>query len=92
MNIFFRAIEQISGIPVAKQQLLLLEVRENHKKLESCKLHDFQGPVETIGVGHSVNQKFFCSNCGGSVGFREYHWYKLGLQHANTAREKGEKA
>lgn len=64
---------------------IMSEVRENHRKLESCKLHDFSlhdfsidlMPERPISMGN----KWQCSKCGGKVDHDRKRWYELGLTH-----------
>lgn len=62
-----------------------LQVKENHRKLETCQKHDFSidlTPERPIG------KMYQCTQCGGSVDAIEKKWYEKGLAHAeNHAKE-----
>ena len=49
-------------------------IRENHKRLFKCSLHNFVETSETTG-------KVYCSRCGGYTSLEGAYWYKLGLKH-----------
>lgn len=55
---------------------ILVEVKANMAKLESCPRHDFQRNE------NKLFSKFRCSVCGGTVDSITVHWYKKGLEHA----------
>lgn len=55
------------------------QVRENHKKLASCKLHDFS---IDLTPGKPWGNRYQCVNCGGEVDDTRKEWYEKGLKHA----------
>ncbi len=58
------------------------EVKENHRKLDSCSLHDFS---IDITPSKPYMKKFRCTNCSGEVDLTTKSWYEKGLQHGQDA-------
>jgi hypothetical protein len=52
-------------------------VKENHKKLKSCNLHNF----EDITPDRKIYKKYKCKNCGGELDGINVSYYHLGLKH-----------
>lgn len=52
-------------------------VKENHKKLNSCKLHEF----EDITPNRPLDKKYKCKNCGGELDSINVSYYNLGRKH-----------
>jgi len=75
-------IIQIAG-GKAQAERIMAEVRENIRKLDSCKLHDFSIDL-TPGRPISMGMKWKCSKCGGEVDCTKKKWYELGLTHMAT--------
>jgi hypothetical protein len=53
------------------------EVKENHRKLDSCKSHNFSTEIQ----GLFARNKYQCSNCNGTVDWQTKHWYEKGREH-----------
>ena len=67
----------------SQAERIMAEVRENIRKLDSCKLLDFSidlMPDRPIAMG----MKWQCSKCGGKVDHDRKQWYELGLTHMAT--------
>lgn len=75
----FEVMEKITGIPTEEQKKIFEGVQENHRKLNSCKCHDFS--IELPGPT-KLNPKWKCKNCGGVVESIEKKYYEQGFQHA----------
>jgi hypothetical protein len=56
---------------------LLAEIRENHRKLDSCDGHNFNIPENP-----KLNQRLECSKCGGTLRFEAIGYYIRGYVHA----------
>lgn len=58
------------------------EVKENHKKLDSCNKHDF-----SIDVTPAIKfgKKYKCSSCGGVVDGITKLWYEKGVEHGKAS-------
>lgn len=62
----------------AEMKKIFEEVKENHKKLDSCNLHDFSidnNPEKLYG------RKYQCTKCGGVVDSVTKSWYESGVAH-----------
>ena len=57
---------------------IMAEVKENIRKLESCKFHDFSIDLNPDKV---MFKKWQCSRCGGEVDCTKKQWYELGTAH-----------
>lgn len=57
-------------------QEIFNEVKENHKKLRECKLHDFRD----ITLDRKINKKYQCNNCKGEINSINHSWYLRGLR------------
>lgn len=49
------------------------QVKENRRKLDSCKQHDFERRESGV--------YYYCKHCGGRVDISGAYWYKRGLEH-----------
>jgi len=59
---------------------LLLEVKENHKKLMECKLpHDFSIDLDT---NKEYSKRLQCTKCNAYIFEHNAMWYKRGLEDA----------
>lgn len=63
--------------------LLWEEVKENHKKLNSCNFHEF----EDITPEKKLDKKYRCKNCGGELFQTQVSYYNLGLKHGKEAKK-----
>lgn len=60
---------------------LMREIKENHRKLESCGKHDFSidaTPDKKFG------KMYWCTNCDGEVDAARKLWYEKGLEEAKN--------
>ena len=74
----YEAIEKATGINVEEQKKILNEVKENHRKLNSCNNHNFVIEIP----GHTkYDTRYQCSNCQGIVNSNMKKWYELGRLH-----------
>lgn len=57
---------------------ILLEVRENHARLEACPRHEFDviEPVKVIG------NRYRCKACQGTTDSHGYFWWNRGMKDA----------
>lgn len=74
-------IEKLTGVNKSEQIRIMEQVKQNHKLLNSCNLHDFS--IDTT-PDRTFGKKFKCSNCGGVVDATEKRWYELGLTHSSN--------
>jgi len=54
------------------------QVQANHRKLDSCKYHEF---VTDITPQKPYDKKWQCKNCLGEVGDIYKRWYEKGIEH-----------
>lgn len=64
---------------------IMEEVKENHRKLDSCSRHLFN---EDLTPERRLNKQWKCSNCGGYINSSEKLWYEKGLCHAKGERDE----
>lgn len=57
------------------------EVKENHKKLDSCSGHDF---AEDVYPERKWGKRFRCTKCSGEVDYATKIWYEKGREHAKS--------
>jgi hypothetical protein len=55
------------------------EVKENHRKLDSCSRHDFS--IDLV-PDTKWGKRYQCSRCRGIVDSLTKYWYEKGLKHA----------
>lgn len=67
-------------------EIIVHEVRENHKRLNACDKHDF-----VLHEERSINSKYKCTRCEGIVDRTVYFWYEQGAKHASVSEERQEK-
>lgn len=65
------------------------QVKENHQKLESCRLHDFSIDLDTE---KKVGKRWQCANCHGEVNTTDKSWYETGLKHSKGTAKAFEEA
>ena len=70
-------LSKISDISKKEIRKIWVDVKANHKLLDSCSKHQFQ-PHESS----NMSRRFECKNCKGVVGLVEKSWYEKGLNHA----------
>ena len=59
------------------------DVKENHKKLNSCTIHDFKD----ITPDRPFGKKYKCMNCGAELDGINVSYYNLGLKHGKGSIE-----
>jgi hypothetical protein len=64
-----------------EHQRIWEEVKENHRKLDSCKKHSFD---EDVTPDRVLGKTYKCTSCGGTVDSITKSWYELGLKHAGS--------
>lgn len=62
-----------------------LQVKENHRKLDGCRIHDFS---IDLNPERPMGKKYQCTRCGGWVDVTGKTWYEKGLQHQAAAQEQ----
>lgn len=71
-------LEKVSGISKEGMKQIFVDVKENHRKLDSCiRPHDFSidlNPEKKIG------KRWQCAKCGGVVDGINRSWYDDGLK------------
>jgi hypothetical protein len=60
-------------------------VKDNHKKLDACPIHNF---IEDVSDPRSIWKRNICTKCGGILDNLHAHWYKKGLLHAKTEADQ----
>lgn len=65
-------LSEISGLSTCVIGDIVNQVLTNNKKLNSCKLHNFDIPC---------NKRWECVNCGGIVDTLIKRWYEKGIIH-----------
>lgn len=71
-----------AGLNKARCAEILAKVKENQRRLDSCKGHAFDEQVEAMPFG----SKWRCTACGGVVDIVARTWYLRGVAHG----QKGE--
>jgi DNA-directed RNA polymerase subunit M/transcription elongation factor TFIIS len=72
-------LPQVSDISKDGMKKIWDNVKENHKKLDSCNLHDFSidlNPEKKIG------KRWQCQKCSGKVDAAVKEWYESGVRDA----------
>jgi hypothetical protein len=75
-------LSRATGLSKGTMEEIWLQVKANHKKLESCSGHDFSLPERKT---RQLVMTWRCSRCGGIVESSAKRWYELGLKHGKTA-------
>ena len=57
---------------------ILDEVKENHRKLDSCICHNFGIDMMSDRI---IGKKYKCTQCGGVIDAINKIWYERGLKH-----------
>jgi len=78
MSDALKTLEAVTGIDRARMTTLWEEVKENGRKLNSCARHDF-AKIEPIVT---MNQKYQCIHCLGTIDGIAHSWYSKGRAHA----------
>jgi len=76
-----KALSKVSGLSEGKVDLIWQEVRENHKKLDGCKVHNF-GEIQ-----YAVHGRYECKNCGGIMTHLHMQMYTKGYVAAGKNKE-----
>jgi ribosomal protein L44E len=67
---------------------LMRDIKDNHKKIDSCSKHDFS-------IDATPDKKFSkmyrCNNCGGEVQATTKRWYEIILEHGKDGCASNEK-
>ena len=77
-------LERVTGLSKDRQLEILEEVKQSHKKLESCTCHEFSVRIDQSHI-HSPIPKWMCKNCRGIVENRIKNWYELGFKHGQLS-------
>lgn len=74
-----------SGMIEAKEEgkHMMALIKENHKLLDSCDLHNFTIELKTLS-----GRVYECSKCGGEVSSEAKMWYEKGIKHIDDKRGK----
>lgn len=73
----YDVLSTMSGISKEKIKEIAKNIHKNNKLLNQCSFHTFN---------KKVNDKWFCSNCGGYVYAQSKMWYEKGVKHGNSNR------
>ena len=57
------------------------KAKENHDKLNSCKMHEFKVDVTQE---EAISKRWRCLHCEGEVSSTTKYWYEKGLEHEAT--------
>jgi hypothetical protein len=60
------------------------QVKENSRKLNNCKLHNFQD----ITPDRKIGKRYKCKNCNGELDGINVHYYERGLEHGINLVER----
>jgi hypothetical protein len=74
------AVGKITGVQIDAKKVWE-EVKENHRKLDTCKRHVFVAIPDSTTP---IPRKYKCTACGGTADSINVHWYNLGVQHGGT--------
>lgn len=70
-------LSNVSGVPRAEMDGILVQVKANHARLAACVLpHKFE-PCEQRGT---LVHRYRCALCAGEVDMMAQHWYERGLR------------
>lgn len=82
-------ISEVTGLKPSVIDAVFEEVKQNHKKMDTCPHHDFSIVLDRHSKQRIDNPtpqqlfgaKFQCTRCGGIVDGIERLWYTRGLRH-----------
>jgi hypothetical protein len=72
------AMSKVSGLPPDDIRKIMVEVQENHRRLKSCRHHDFLPLDSEIGI----RTRYQCTACCGRIDGIALSWYLAGIAHA----------
>lgn len=81
----YEVLEKVTGISKEEQVKILEDIKENHRKLDSCGYHQFIIPIKGRT---SFDTKYKCPYCEGIVSAQEKKWYELGRLHEERKNSK----
>lgn len=78
-------LSRVTGLPRDRIMEAFKEAKANYKALAECPMHAF---VEIEGKpSSSLDVKYRCSVCGGTITGREFRWYERGLEDGRKESE-----
>lgn len=85
-------LSELTGVKPSEIDSILLEIKANTAKMESCPLHDFsivldrhtKQPLENPSPVQRFGAKFKCVRCGGVVDGLARIWYEKGVSDASN--------
>lgn len=81
-----RTLEDVGkavGLKPGEATSILAEVRQNRALLDACTRHQFPLPTEREAFG-SINKRYTCVNCGGTMRGENIREYERGVLHAGA--------
>jgi len=70
---------------IKRGRKILEDVRENHRKITTCDLHDFSIDLDP---DKPMNKRWACVHCGGYIWANNKVWYELGRNHQRRHSSK----
>lgn len=71
-------LAELTGVSRDTMMAVAQQVKENHRKLNSCSYHEFElmpGFTET-----DLKRKYACQHCAGTIDGSAYFWHEKGRQ------------
>ena len=75
-----KSLSKISGLSEKAVKEIWVNVKANHKLLDSCFFHIFKSHPSP-----NMSRRFVCENCKVVVGTREKDWYEKGIEHSQPS-------